>query len=100
MNQVKLIDANNFQKNLLEQSITNEDRRFCEKVKFALDKQKEIEIPRSIGTWNIVGTEVEPFGIKYIIKKCSRCGFEHSMIIPGNFCPKCGEIKVNMPLTD
>ena len=65
MNQVKLIDANDFYENLLEQAITDDDRRFCEKVKFALDKQNEVTI-----------------------------------LIPYNFCPKCGEKKVNTPLTD
>ena len=98
---MRIIDADNFYENLVEQAITDSDRKFCDKVKYALDKQKEIEIKlpyNSIGTWNVIGNEVGALGIKYAIKKCSRCGFEHSLIIPDNFCPKCGQKKVDISL--
>ncbi len=26
----------------------------------------------------------------YKIRKCDKCGFEHSLCIPKNFCPNCG----------
>ena len=95
----KLIDANDFYENLVEQAITDKDRQFCDKVKFALDRQKEITIKTpSIGTWEVIGYESGALGINYQIKKCSRCGFTHSLLIPDNFCPKCGDKKIDIPL--
>ena len=40
----KLINSESFYENLLSQAITDEDRRFCEKVKFALDKEPAITL--------------------------------------------------------
>ena len=38
----KLIDADDFIKNLFEQAITEQDIKFAHKVKYAVDKQKEV----------------------------------------------------------
>lgn len=40
----KLIDADDFYERLLEYAITDDDRRFAEKVKYALSKQPEVSI--------------------------------------------------------
>jgi hypothetical protein len=45
---------------------------------------------RSKGYWIIVGEEQGAFGIIYKIRKCSNCSWEHSLVIPDNFCPNCG----------
>lgn len=45
---------------------------------------------RPQGEWVCKGTEVGAFGIQYEIKQCNKCGFEHSLCIPRNFCPNCG----------
>lgn len=42
------------------------------------------------GKWIITGTEVGAFNIVYKCKKCSNCGWEHSLLIPDNYCPNCG----------
>lgn len=45
---------------------------------------------RPQGEWICKGTEEGAFGIRYEIKQCNKCGFEHSLCIPRNFCPNCG----------
>lgn len=45
---------------------------------------------RPRGEWIITGKEHGALGLVYKIKRCSNCGFEHSLLIPENFCPKCG----------
>lgn len=45
---------------------------------------------RPQGEWIITGEEQGALGIIYKIRKCDKCGWEHSLIIPNNFCPKCG----------
>lgn len=101
MMSAKLIDANDFYEKLTKKAFTRDDRKFCEKVKKALDEQEEIILKNpipSVGEWEVVGTETGALGIKYTMKKCSRCGFTHSLIIPDNFCPKCGQKKINARL--
>ena len=45
---------------------------------------------RPHGEWIITGKEHGALGLVYKIKRCSNCGFEHSLLIPENFCPRCG----------
>lgn len=42
------------------------------------------------GHWIIEGHEEAILGVVYLIKKCSRCGFTHSLHIPDDYCPQCG----------
>lgn len=42
------------------------------------------------GEWITVGLEQGALGVIYRIRKCSRCGWEHSLLIPDDYCPKCG----------
>lgn len=42
------------------------------------------------GYWIPVDVEQCVPGIPYIWKKCSKCGFTHSLLIPDNYCPQCG----------
>jgi rubrerythrin len=42
------------------------------------------------GHWIIVGCEQVIPGVPYLEKKCSSCGFTHSLVIPDDYCPKCG----------
>lgn len=50
-----------------------------------LKKHKE-----KIGQWIMGKTEYGALGIGYTEKKCSCCGWSHSLIIPTNYCPNCG----------
>lgn len=45
---------------------------------------------RPQGKWIITGEEQGALGITYKIRKCNKCGWEHSLVIPNNFCPNCG----------
>jgi len=45
---------------------------------------------RPIGKWIEEYSEVGAMGIKYAWLKCNRCGWSHSLLIPRNYCPKCG----------
>ena len=45
---------------------------------------------REKGKWIEGSTEQGAFGIRYTEKTCSKCGWSHSLIIPQNYCPKCG----------
>lgn len=45
---------------------------------------------RPHGEWITIGEEQGALGIIYKIRKCSKCGWEHSLVIPDNFCPNCG----------
>jgi len=45
---------------------------------------------RPTGEWITIGEEQGALGIIYKIRKCSKCGWEHSLVIPNNFCPNCG----------
>ena len=45
---------------------------------------------RPHGEWIITGEEQGAVGITYKIRKCNKCGWEHSLVIPNNFCPNCG----------
>lgn len=45
---------------------------------------------RPKGEWIITGEEQGALGITYKIRKCNKCGWEHSLIIPDNFCSNCG----------
>lgn len=42
------------------------------------------------GYWIPIGVEQVIPGVPYIEKQCSECGFTHSLVIPDNYCPKCG----------
>ena len=42
------------------------------------------------GEWIITREEQGAFGIIYKRRKCNRCGWESSLLIPRNFCPNCG----------
>jgi hypothetical protein len=44
---------------------------------------------RQQGKWITIGEEQGALGIIYKIRKCSKCGWEHSLVIPNNFCPNC-----------
>lgn len=45
---------------------------------------------RPQGEWIITGEEQGAFEITYKIRKCNKCGWEHSLVIPDKFCPNCG----------
>ena len=45
---------------------------------------------REKGKWIEGSTEQGALGIRYTEKTCSKCGWSHSLIIPQNYCPKCG----------
>ena len=48
------------------------------------------KIARLQGKWIIIGEEQGALGIIYRKRKCSKCGWEHSSVIPNNYCPNCG----------
>ena len=45
---------------------------------------------RERGKWIERYSEQVTLGIRYTEKTCSKCGWSHSLIIPQNYCPKCG----------
>lgn len=45
---------------------------------------------RPQGEWIITGEEQGALGIIYKMRKCNKCGWENSLLIPRNFCPNCG----------
>ena len=47
-------------------------------------------VERPKGEWIITGEEQGALGINYKIRKCDKCGWEHSLVIPDNYCPNCG----------
>lgn len=49
-----------------------------------------VQPEQKTGRWEIIGEEVGALNIKYPIKKCSECGWTHSLFIPENACPNCG----------
>ena len=51
---------------------------------------KEAEKARPQGEWIITGEEQGALGIIYKMRKCNKCGWENSLLIPRNFCPNCG----------
>jgi len=53
-------------------------------------KKIYFEKKRPQGEWIITGKEQGALGIIYKIRKCSECGWEHSLVIPDNYCPNCG----------
>lgn len=62
-----------------------------ELIKLNQQFAQEIEnLKRLQGEWIITGEEQGAFNMIYKIRKCSKCGWEHSLVIPDNFCPKCG----------
>ena len=42
------------------------------------------------GYWISGHKETGALGITYTEKICSNCGWNHSLVIPENFCPNCG----------
>lgn len=42
------------------------------------------------GRWISGHKETGALGITYTEKICSNCGWNHSLVIPKNYCPKCG----------
>jgi len=42
------------------------------------------------GHWIRIGEEQGACNFTYMVKKCSECGFQHSLVIPNYFCPNCG----------
>lgn len=44
----------------------------------------------SVGKWLDGYIEEGVMGITYTEKTCSKCGWSHSLLIPQNYCPKCG----------
>lgn len=42
------------------------------------------------GEWIITREEQGAYGIIYTSRKCNRCGWASGLLIPRNFCPKCG----------
>lgn len=49
-----------------------------------------IDESRPTGEWITCGTETGALGVSYAEKKCSHCGWAHSLLIPSNYCPNCG----------
>ena len=46
---------------------------------------------RPTGEWIVSQREEEAaLGIRYKTYTCPSCGWNYSLIIPGNFCPNCG----------
>lgn len=62
------------------------------KVDYAINRIHEAPTveERPTGHWIVIGEEQGAFNIIYKIRKCSNCGWEHSLVIPDNFCPNCG----------
>ena len=55
-----------------------------------IEELKKRAEDRPKGKWLSVGQEQGALGIIYKIRKCSMCGWEHSLVIPDNYCPHCG----------
>ena len=83
----KIIDADNFYERTVSMALVDGDWAFCDKVKYALDKQPSIQV---IGRWEITGESTGALAIRYKEKKCSVCGYTHSLLIPDRYCPNCG----------
>lgn len=77
-------------------SITEREVNFA-KVDYAIDRISEAPTieERPTGQWIVTGEEQGALGITYKIRKCSNCSWEHSLVIPNNFCPNCGAKMTN-----
>lgn len=45
---------------------------------------------RKKGKWILGEIETGAFNVQYQRKRCSECGWESALVIPRDFCPKCG----------
>lgn len=59
-------------------------------IKTMIENLPSVQPEQKTGRWEIIGEEVGALNIKYPIKKCSECGWTHSLFIPENACPNCG----------
>lgn len=66
------------------------DERVIEPIK---NGELVIKEERPKCEWLTTGEEQGALGIIYKIRKCSKCGWEHSLVIPDNYCPNCGAEK-------
>lgn len=71
-----------FMENPLYSDIPKVCRAFDMAIK-ALEQQKA-------GHWISGHKETGALGITYTEKICSNCGWNHSLVIPKNYCPNCG----------
>lgn len=51
---------------------------------------KALEQQPKRGEWIKEDTEQGALGIQYTIKRCSKCGWTHGLLIPKDYCPNCG----------
>lgn len=52
-----------------------------------------LEPERKVGKWKIEyksEQEIGALNLRYRVYECPFCGWDNSLIIPRNFCPKCG----------
>lgn len=61
----------------------------CENILNKVHNAPTVE-KRPKSEWVCKGVEEGALGIRYEIKQCKNCGFEHSLCIPKYFCPNCG----------
>lgn len=64
--------------------------REVEDIENYVKQMPTIEPERKVGMWRITGKEVGAMGIEYPEKTCTSCGWVHSLLIPENYCPRCG----------
>lgn len=70
---------------------TATDSGYDSAVVDAVDMAREaLEQEPKTGHWIETGAEELPFGITVLELTCSTCGWNSALIIPRNYCPKCG----------
>lgn len=61
-----------------------------EMVRIRLHDLPSVTPQPKTGHWIETGAEELPFGITVLELTCSTCGWSSALIIPRNYCPKCG----------
>lgn len=67
--------------------------RFVKENKIFYSKLQKNEPERKVGKWKVEYKSEQQIGalnLRYRVYECPFCGWDNSLIIPRNFCPKCG----------
>ena len=73
-----------------DESVWNEIKEKSKDDFIEICRTEDKGAERPQGKWIVIGEEQGALNITYKIRKCSNCGWEHSLLIPDNFCSKCG----------
>lgn len=73
-----------------DENLTDRAQELKEAMWVGYMAAKKEQPERKKGKWIEIGEETGAFNIRYVIRKCSECGWSHSLVIPKNYCPNCG----------